>query len=411
MTPPTSSVSPIARLADRWGAPAQHFWIRGVPPRCPVEFDEELGVWNVYGHHEAVAALSDPTSFSSDTSRHFLPDPGAYDSSGVLTELDPPEHHTLRKLVNRAFTPKLVAAMEPWIADVTDELLDSVDGRDGIELINDLAYPLPVTVIAVLLGVPTADRALFRDWADQVFRTAAPPSVNGSEEQTAGIDASFGLARRMTDYFGEHVDDRRRHPREDLLSGLVGAEADGERLTGQALVNFVQLLFLAGYVTTALLLGNTVLCLDTHPEEAARVRRDRAAVPAVIEESLRLMTPFEVVHRVTTRATELGGRRLAEGEMTALWLGAANRDERVFPRPHAFDPARGSGPHLGFGRGIHYCLGASLARLEGRVAINALLDRFPSLRTDPGKPPVFMESPEISGARTLPLLTARGGRG
>ncbi|MEW1614251.1 MULTISPECIES: cytochrome P450 [unclassified Streptomyces] len=409
MSPPAPLVSPIARLADRWGAPTQHFWLRGAPPRGAVEFDEETGVWDVHGYPESVAVLSDPEVFSSDTSRRFLPDPGAYDSSGVLTELDPPEHRVLRKLVNRAFTPKLVGEMEPWIADVTGELLDAVDGQDGIELMNDLAYPLPVTVIAGLLGVPAADRDLFRRWADELFPTAAPPAVRAGDEQTAGIEAAFDLERRMNDYFAEHVDDRRRHPREDLLSGLVRAETEGERLTGRALSNFVQLLFLAGYVTTALLLGNTVLCLDTHPEGAALVRRDRTAVPAVIEESLRLMTPFEVVHRVTTRPTVLGDRTLAEGEMVALWLGAANRDRRVFPRPHAFDPGRGSNVHLGFGRGIHYCLGASLARLEGRIAISALLDRFPSLRTDPSNPPVFLQSPEVSGARVLPLLVGRHG--
>ncbi|MGW5330075.1 cytochrome P450 [Streptomyces sp. NPDC004014] len=388
--------------------PEQHFWLRDDRPAGPVRFDECLGVWNVYGHPETVRVLSDPGVFSSDTNRHFVPEPDDYDTGGILTQLDPPEHRALRRLVGGTFTPGTVAALEPRIASLTRELLDAVDDRHEIELIGDFAQPLPIIVIACLLGVPREDRDLFRHWADELFPGTEPPSVGGNPEQNRHVDAAYDLSRRMSEYFAAHIGERRRHPGEDLLSRLVHAEIDGERLSDTALTAFVELLFLAGYVTTALLLGNTALCLDAHPGHAARLRADRSGIPAAIEESLRLMTPFAVFHRVVTERVELGGQRLAPGQVVALWLGAANRDENVFSRPHVFDPARDPNPHLGFGRGIHFCLGAPLARLEGRIALGALLDRFPRLRTDPDNPPVFLASPEVSGPRFLPLLTGRG---
>ncbi|MEU9646607.1 cytochrome P450 [Streptomyces sp. NPDC048188] len=388
--------------------PEQHFWLRGDRPARPVGFDECQGVWNVYGHSETVRVLSDPGVFSSDTNRHFLPEPDDYDVDGMLTQLDPPEHRALRRLVGKTFTPGAVAALEPRVASLTRELLDAVDGRREIELIRDFAQPLPITVIACLLGVPREDHALFRQWADELFPGTEPPSVGGNPEQNRHVDAAYDLSRRMSEYFAAHIDERRRRPGEDLLSRLVHAETDGERLSGTALTAFVELLFLAGYVTTALLLGNTALCLDAHPAHTARLRADRSGIPAAIEESLRLMTPFAVFHRVVTEHVELGGQRLLPGQIVALWLGAANRDEKVFSRPHVFDPARDPNPHLGFGRGIHFCLGAPLARLEGRIALGALLDRFPRLCTDPDNPPVFLSSPQVSGPRLLPLLT--GGR-
>ncbi|MET9390874.1 cytochrome P450 [Streptomyces sp. NPDC006624] len=408
MAPPRLPRTPIARLADGWGVPEQHFWLRGDRPAGPVRFDERRGVWNVYGHHETVRVLSDPGVFSSDTNRHFLPEPDDYDSSGMLTQLDPPEHRALRRLVGGTFTPGAVAALEPRITSLTRELLDAVGDRDEIELIGDFAQPLPITVIACLLGVPSGDRDLFRHWAGELFPGTEPPSVGGNPEQNRHVDAAYDLSRRMTEYFAAHIDERRRHPGGDLLSRLVHAEIDGERLSDTALTAFVELLFLAGYVTTALLLGNAALCLDAHPEHTARLRADRSGIPAVIEESLRLITPFAVFHRVVTEHVELGGHRLAPGQIVALWLGAANRDENVFSRPHVFDPARDPNPHLAFGRGIHFCLGAPLARLEGRIALGALLDRFPRLRTDPDNPPVFLASSEVSGPRLLPLLTGRG---
>ncbi|MGW5644833.1 cytochrome P450 [Saccharopolyspora sp. NPDC003752] len=384
----------------------QHFWLRGEKPANPVDFDEERGVWNVHGHPEAVAVLSDPKTFSSDITR-VMPielDPAFLE--GDLTQMDPPQHRKLRRLVSHAFTPKIVADLEPRIAALTHELLGAVADRDRFELVADLAYPLPVIVIAELLGVPSSDRDLFRKWAEEQLSGGQQLSVSAQgEEQLREMNASLESMRQIYDYLLEHAAERRRKPREDLLTQLVQAEIDGERLTDNEVANFANLLLAAGHITTTMLLGNTVMCLDAHPEQAARVRADRALVPGAIEESLRLLTPFALTYRATMTETEVGGRRVPADQVLSVWLGAANRDGRVFAEPDAFDPARDPNPHIAFGRGIHFCLGAPLARLEGRIAMNILLDRFPVLRTDPANPPVLMPGTDMIGATSLPLLT------
>jgi len=325
-------------------------------------------------------------------------------SEGTLLQLDPPLHNKMRKLVSRAFTPKVVADLEPRIAAITHEMLDAVAGKDRLELVADLAYPLPVIVIAELLGVPASDRHLFKQWVDKMFENSEQVSlVKQDEKQDLAIKKSLEQQQNLRNYLGEHVDDRMRNPREDLITKLVEAEVDGERLNRNEVINFANILLLAGHITTTMLLGNTVLSLDAHPEWFARARADRSLVPAVIEESLRYLTPFAAVARVTNTETEVGGVTIPADQMLIVWVAAANRDERVFASPDVFDAARDPNPHLAFGRGIHFCIGAPLARLEGRVALNILFDRFPALRTISDEPPQFQVNPNMTGVRTLPL--------
>ncbi len=329
-------------------------------------------------------------------------------SEGNLVQLDPPRHRKLRKLVSHAFTPKIVADLEPRISALTTELLDAVADRDRMELVADLAYPLPVIVIAALLGVPSSDRTHFKRWVDGMFQTSEQVSIaNRSEEQDRHIEEAMEQAQHLRDYLAEHVAQRRGDRRDDLLSKLVQAEVDGERLSDNEVVNFALVLLVAGHITTTMLLGNTVLCLDAHPDQATWVRADRALVPAAIEESLRFFSPFAALGRATTSGVELGGERVPADQLLMVWIAAANRDARQFERPHEFDASRDRNPHVAFGRGIHFCIGAPLARLEGRVALNSLFDRFPELRTDPNNPPAFIPSPNLTGVRELPLLLGR----
>lgn len=193
-------------------------------------------------------------------------------------------------------------------------------------------------------------------------------------------------------------------PREDLLTKLIEAQVDGESLSPVQVANFAKLLLVAGHITTTMLLGNTMLCLDAHPGEWAAARADRSTVPAVIEESLRFLSPFAAVARVTNVDADFGGTVIPADHMIMVWIAAANRDERTFADPDTFVPAREPNPHLAFGRSAHFCLGAPLARLEGRVALNLLLDRYPALRSDPGARPEFQPSPNMTGVRKLPLL-------
>ena len=396
---------------EGWDLHEAQFWLRGKQPEHRVEFKPELGMWNVYGHESAELILRDPATFSSDTMR-LVPKEMAEGADfkkmteGNLLQMDPPLHNKMRKLVSRAFTPKVVADLEPRIAAITHELLDEVSG-DEMELVADLAYPLPVIVIAELLGVPASDRNLFKQWVDKMFENNEQVSLTSSnEKQQAAVAKSMEQQEKLTDYLGEHVDDRLKHPREDLITKLVQAEVDGEKLNRNEVINFANILLLAGHITTTMLLGNTVLCLDAHPDWAERARADRALVPPVIEESLRFLTPFAAVARTTTKDVELDGTTVPADQMLLIWVAAANRDPAVFADPNVFNPLRDPNPHLAFGRGIHFCIGAPLARLEGRVALDIVLDRFPVLRTIEGRAPKFQVNPNMTGVRELHLRTA-----
>ena len=387
-----------------WDTNPRQFWLRGERPEHVVAYDEQLGFWNVYGHPESVEVLGDWARFSSDTTRLF---PAADDSlsEGNIIQLDPPRHRELRRLVSHAFTPKVVADLEPRITELTGELLDDVAG-DDFELVRDLAYPLPVIVIAELLGVPSSDRGLFKLWVDKLFENTNQFSLKDDEaKQQQELRDSVESMRPLLDYLGEHAAQCRRTPRPGLLNDLVRAEVDGERLTDAQVVNFAAVLLVAGHITTTMLLGNTVLALDAHPDQFEEVRRNRALIPSAIEESLRFLTPFAAVARVTTKPETLGGVEIPADQLLMLWVGAANRDARQFANPDVLDITRDPNPHLGFGRGVHFCLGAPLARLEGRLALDVLLDRFPRLRTDPDRRPTFMPSPNLTGVQSLPLLT------
>ncbi|RKT84140.1 hypothetical protein SAMN05421805_119123 [Saccharopolyspora antimicrobica] len=393
----------MTTLADTWGINEAQFWLRGIRPDEPVEHDEATGIWNVYGYPEILQALSDHAAFSSATQR-LVPDAGDRFSEGNLVQMDPPDHHKLRKLVSHAFTPKVVADLEPRIAKLTHELLDAIPG-DRTELVADLAYPLPVIVIAELLGVPSSDRALFKKWVDAMFESSDQFSLKErTKEQEEYFAKAMEQVQQLTDYLVSHAQDRRRQPREDLLSKLVLAEVDGARLTDAEVANFGMVLLVAGHITTTMLLGNTVLCLDAHPDQFAKLRADRSLVPSAIEESLRFFSPFAAVSRATGHETELGGQVIPADQLVLLWVAAGNRDPRQFTDPDAFDITREPNSQIAFGRGIHFCLGAPLARLEGRVALSILLERFPNLRTDPADGPEFLPSPAMTGVKRLPLL-------
>ncbi|WP_208903465.1 cytochrome P450 [Streptomyces incarnatus] len=395
-------------MADTWGIHEAQFWLRGRAPEAPVRYDAQAGIWCVYGYKEVQHVLANPATFSSHTQRVIPKDmlEGQEEfSEGNLIQMDGLEHKKLRGLISHAFTPKMVADMEPRIAELTNELLDEVADGNRMELVNDLAYPLPVIVIAELLGVPGSDRHRFREWGDALMESTQEFSfADRTEGQRQRLQDAMLKVRKLSDYLREHVEDRRRNPREDLITKLIQAEVDGEHLTDNEVVNFSNVLLIAGHITTTMLLGNSILCLDTHPEWFARVREDRSLIPAAIEEALRYFSPFAGTARATTTEVELGGERIPADSLVVTFLGVANRDPKVFTDPHTFDPTRDPNPHMAFGRGAHFCIGAPLARLEGRVALNILLDRFPNLRSDPERPPRFLPSLSMTGVKELPLV-------
>lgn len=375
-----TSASP-PRSAAAMDDPAQPVldWWNRMLETDPVHCDEQ-GAWHVFRHADVAAVLADPATFSSDTSS-LMPDQEDLRlfSRGNIVAMDPPRHREVRALVNQAFTPRVVAGLEPRIAEVTARLLDEVSGTGSFDLVDVLAYPLPVTVIAELLGVPAQDLPLFRRWADTLFSVqSSDATVMPSADR---LEPVRPVMREMNDYLLEYIRHRRVHPSDDLLGRLTTARVHDQVLQDEELVGLAAVLLLAGHITTTALLGNAVLCLDRNPQAAAEVRADRSLVPGAIEEVLRYRTPFPRLGRMTTTDVELGDRRIPARSILLPWVGAANRDPRRHPDPERFDVHR-SGPHLAFGHGIHFCLGAPLARLEGRVALGQLLDRYGALTVD-----------------------------
>jgi cytochrome P450 len=363
----------------------------------PVWHDPKTGIWNVYRYADVAAVLADHRTFSSDFSE-VLPSVSAF-SDGNLVAMDPPRHHQFRSLVSQAFTPRAIARLAPRIEEITEKLLDRVGDRTRIELVKDLAYPLPMTVIAELLGVPVRDRGRFKAWADALLSQDSVDPTNQEAIELAAVNL-----RKFQDYLTDLAQRRRRKPRPDLLSDLVAAEIDGQRLGDPEIAGFAAILLIAGHVTTTSLLGNTLLCLDEHPNDQDALHRDPAKIPQAIEEALRYRSPVTQVTRVTTREVQLGDQIIAPRQILFPWLISANHDERQFTRPDDFIVDRHPNPHLAFGKGIHFCLGAPLARMEAQIALGVLLRRFSHLSVDPAFPPEPYADPGFNGMKALHLL-------
>ena len=380
-------------------------WLERERERGQVHFDDKQKTWQVLGHPEATLVLSDPATFSSDLSR-LLPAQDDLDlfQKGNFVRMDPPQHRKLRLLVSQAFTPRTVAALEPRIAEVTHRLLDAAAGADRIDLIETLAYPLPVIVIAELLGIPATDLATFRRWADVLFdQTNIDPEDSLLDAGEKALESALPTMREMNGYLLDYIRSRRADRGQDLTSKLLEAEVDGERLDDAEIVGFVGLLLLAGHITTTATLGNTVVSFDEHPDAAAEVRADPGLLPAAVEESLRYRTPFPRLARVTTADVQVGDATVPAGNVVLIWVSAANRDARVFADPDRFDIHRKPNPHLTFGHGIHFCLGAPLARLEARVALRIMLERYPDIAVAADAPPEFRNPWLMVSVNKLPL--------
>ncbi|MEV1046177.1 cytochrome P450 [Streptomyces sp. NPDC049916] len=362
----------------------------------PVHRDRLTHVWTLYRHADITRATADPTAFSSELWRH-LPGEMGTDAltAGNLTAMDPPRHRLVRDLVSRSFTARAAAELRPRITAIAAELIDAVVERGEMDVVADLSDPLPVLVIGDLLGLPREESELFRDWARRLL------SFDKGDLTDEAVRKSVADAQReLLDYLKVHCRRRRADPGEDLISRLTQAEVGGERLTEDEVVNFANLLLLAGHVTTTLLLANIVLTLDEHPAAAAEVRADRSLVAGAVEETLRYRPVIVSNMRVTTRAVTVGADQLPAGQFVSLSFISGNRDERYFTDADRFDIHRDTRRHLGFGHGIHYCLGAPLARLELAVALGALFDRFSRFEVTDA-PVDYYDTPGVAGPRSL----------
>ncbi|MEW2505642.1 cytochrome P450 [Amycolatopsis sp. NPDC047767] len=312
--------------------------------------------------------------------------------------LNPPDHTRLRGLVGKAFTARTVEALVPRVEELVGEFVGRVVAAGEGDLMAELAVPLPVTVIAELLGVPVGDRERFGAWSGAMARAAEP----GFLLAPGVAEAAAGARREFVGYFRELAAERRRAPGDDLLSALVAVADEGERLSEGELLVTLTLLLVAGHETTTNLIGNGVLALLRNPEQYRALARDAALAEGAVEEVLRYDSPIQLTTRTVLTDTTLGGVELAAGTTVLVLVGAANRDPRVFDEPDRFDITRAPGRHLAFGRGIHFCLGAPLARLQGRTVLRELARRAPELR--PTGEPEWAETVTLRGLRTLPVV-------
>lgn len=317
-------------------------------------------------------------------------------SSRSLIASDPPVHGPMRSLVNRGFTPRRIAALEPRAREIARGSLVAVQAKDEIDLVRDFSVPFPVTVIAELLGVEPERTTDVKRWSDH--------AVAGATGAAVGLTPEIMLRSfaELSHYLTGVIEARRRAPREDLISTLIRAENGEAGLSPVEVVMFTLLLLVAGNETTTNLLGNALLALIAHPAELARVQRDPSLIPALVEEALRFDGPIQFLVRQATQDVELAGVRIPAGAAVMPLIGSANRDDAVFPDPDHFDVSRNTQGHLGLGVGIHFCLGASLARLEARVALEELLARF--ARFERLEPRVeYIDSFLVRGPKHLPL--------
>ncbi|GHO51141.1 cytochrome P450 [Ktedonospora formicarum] len=344
-------------------------WYREMRVQSPVHFNKRWHVWEVFTHEFCQEILRRPDIFSSQR--------GAIEKVereriGSILGLDPPRHHQLRALVSQAFTPRSIARLEGRIRQVVDMLLDRRPHTNQLDLIHDLAYPLPVIVLTEMLGVPLEELDTFKRYSDDMISDSKERASAGSEE--------------LDHYCRGIIQTRRQEPRDDLISDLLAARVDDKPLTEDEIVDFCILLLLAGNETTTNLIGNAMLCFDEQPEIWAELRANQGLLPGALEEVLRFRSPVQRMSRLCLSDTQIAGQHIRAGQGIFLWLGSANRDEQQFPHAETFDIYRSPNKHLAFGNGIHMCLASSIPRLEARIAYECLLTRFSILERDRSVP-------------------------
>ena len=336
----------------------------------PVHRMRLIDAWAITRYRDIDRVLRDHVTFSSAVATNVQRRTGLTS----MLEMDPPDHTRLRSLVSQAFTPRAIEGLRPRIEEIADDLVEKAAAVDRFDLVASIAYPLPVTVIAEMLGVPSEDMTRFERWSNDIALNIEPTL---DDEQIGRVRNAAG---ELTEYFEGIIQLRRCDPQDDIISALLAAEEEGDRLTHEELIRTLILLLVAGNETTRNLIGNGMLALLSNPDQVSLLRENPALMGSAVKELLRYDPPVQLDGRTPTVDVELGGKRIRAGQAVIAVIGAANRDPDVFENPDTLDIRRAGTSHLSFGRGIHYCLGASLAEMEGRVAIAAVMRRFSTLR-------------------------------
>jgi len=359
------------------------------------------GFWVLTRYDDVVAALRDPRlakeALAAFVAARFGQPVPAMGLS--MLDRDPPDHTRLRGLVSKAFTPRVVEGLRPRVQQIVDGLLDAVEAKGSMDLVEEFAYPIPVNVICEMLGVPIEDHERFKGWSLDIAR--------GLDSILLPTDSdvprrSMASRSALADYFRELIARRRAAPRGDMLSDLIAAEEAGDKLSEHELLATCILLLIAGHETTVNLIGNGTLALLRHPDQLRRLREDPALIGGAIEELLRFDGPVQRTARIPSEDVTIAGHKIAAGEMVMPFIGAADRDPAQFPEPDRLNITRAENRHVAFGLGIHFCLGAPLARIEGQIAIATLLRRLPRLALATDRP-AFRPSLTLRGLEALPV--------
>jgi len=366
----------------------------------PVHKSMLPGIWVLSRYADVSMVLRDARFGRADAETFWRERLGEGPAHAILSKWmlfrDPPDHTRLRTLVNKAFTPRAIENLRPRVQEIVNELLDAVQHEGGMDLMAAFAYPLPVLVICEMLGVPAKDRAIFKEWSGDLARILDPiltPEV---------VERGHVLIGSMAEYFHELIGQLRKNPEGNLLDAMIAAEEQGDRLSEEELLANCILLFGAGHETTVNLIGNGTLALLRHPEQLAKLQANLDLIESTVEECLRYESPVQMTGREAKQDLEIGGISIAAGERLFTLLGAANRDPLQFSKPDRFDITRADNKHLAFGYGIHFCLGASLARLEGQIAIGTLVRRLPGLKLETDTPQ-WREAFTLRGLQSLPV--------
>ena len=385
--------------------------LRQLREEDPVHWSDSIGGWILTRYDDIVITFKDVSHYSNEgrlaKAVEYLPAESraefkVFEDHYRLKSLinsDPPDHTRLRGLVNKAFTPRVVESMRPRIQAIVDELLDSVQQDGRMDVIKDLAIPLPATVLSEILGVRKADISLFKAWADDIlaYQGVNKPAV---EILRRGQSAILGIRA----YLGELIEEKRRQPSEDLLSQLVAAESEGDKLSESELVNSSITLLVAGHETTTSLIGNGIYTLLRHPDQWQLLQDDPSLLTSAIEEMLRYESPVARQPRLMKQDAEMGGKQMRQGEIAFQMLNAANRDPAYFVDPDLFDIQRQKNRHIAFGVGIHFCVGAPLARTEGQIVFSTVMKRLPRIRLVEEKPDWDLQKPNSRMLKTLHVL-------